>query len=54
MKLFPWPNKDICRLRADGEMRSRLEKTADIKELDDSILGLKRQISKLKDQVIQG
>lgn len=30
-----------------------MEKTADIKDLDDAILGLKRQISKLKDELAE-
>ena len=39
--------------RADDEMFVRLERTTDIKTIDDGIVGLKRVINKLKDQLAE-
>ena len=39
--------------RAEHETQSRLEKATDIKEIDDRIVSLKREISQTKDNLIE-
>ncbi len=38
-------------IRADSEIRVRLEKSSDITFLDEGVLAIKRTVNKLKDQV---